>query len=1050
MTDATVNDHSRTLQQRSHQILSEHQLVVWRQTDRLFAGLLIFQYLVGIAAAFWISPRAWEGLSSQTHPHVWAAMLLGAAIISLPVYLAFFCPGRSVTRHTIAVSQMLYSALLIHLMGGRVETHFHIFGSLAFLAFYRDWKVLVTATVVIAADHLIRGIYWPQSVFGVLTASPWRAFEHAGWVLFEDFFLLLSCRSSLREMQDIALQQATLESTNELVETQVREQTAELSASQRELRQSESTIRAIVETAVDGIITIDAKGTILFANPAAGRLFQYEPHELLGINVKRLMPSPYAEEHDGYLSSYLQSRVAKVIGIGREVQGKRRDGSTFPLDLAVSKLQAEGEQRFTGIVRDITARKEAEQRQKEQVRLAGFAADIGRAIISGSDLPKTLNLCASAMVERLNAAVGRIWTLNDIDQVLELQASAGLHTHLDGSQTRVPVGESRIGLIAQEMKPHLTNAVLTDAHVGEKAWAEREGMVAFAGHPLVVQGRLVGVIAIFAKERLSNATLDALAAVANSIAVGIERFRSDARLQQAMEVAEQANLTKSQFMANMSHELRTPLNAIIGYSEMLSEEFEDNGDGQSLSDVKKIHVSGKHLLGLINDILDLSKIEAGKMEVFVEEFEFAKFIDEIVVTVQPLIEQKENTLTIQAKGDLGKALSDQTKIRQILFNLLSNAAKFTEHGTITLEATRLNRDGLDWLQLCVADTGIGMTPEQLEKIFGAFTQAEESTTRRFGGTGLGLTISKRFCEMLGGQLTVESKPGEGSRFIACIPASFVTSDEPDEGTVRELQQAVLPENLIGRHDEILVVDDDPDARDLMCRFLEKEGYPVVTASSGIEALELLKHRRPMAITLDAMMPGMDGFAVLQTLKNDAALANIPVIMISMADNADIGYAMGVTAYLNKPPDRKRLGEILERYRTENTTSEILIVDDDANNRQMLASLAAKTGCPIREAKNGREAMECIAERLPGLILLDLMMPEMDGFEFVTELHRRGLSGKIPVIVLTAKDLTQDDRSRLQGRVNNIRNKTGLSRDVLFQEIKDYLELFSPDTSGVRT
>lgn len=1050
MTAATVDGHHKSLQRRSHQILSKHQFVVWQQTDRLFAGLLIFQYMVGIAAAFWISPRAWDGLSSQAHPHVWAATLLGAAIISLPVYLAFAFSGRAVTRQTIAVSQMLYSALLIHLMGGRIETHFHVFGSLAFLAFYRDWKVLITATVVVGADHLIRGTYWPQSVFGVLTSSPWRAFEHAGWVLFEVFFLLLSCRSSLREMKDIALQQATLESTNELVEAQVRERTAELSASQQELHQSESAIRAIVETAVDGIITIDAKGTILFANPAAGRLFQHEPDELLGINIKLLMPSPYAEEHDGYLSSYQQSGVAKVIGSGREVLGKRRDGSTFPLDLAVSKLQAEGEQRFTGIVRDITARKEAERRQTEQVRLAAFTADIGRAIISGSDLPKTLGLCASAMVQRLDGAFGRIWTLNDTEQVLELQASAGLYTQLDGPHARIPVGQFNIGLIAEEMKPYLTNTVLTDARVGDLARAEREGMVAFAGHPLIVQGRLVGVMAMFAREPLSDATLDALAAVVNSIAVGIERFRSDARLQQAMEAAEQANLAKSQFMANMSHELRTPLNAIIGYSEILTEEFEDNGDGQSLTDVRKIHVAGKHLLGLINDILDLSKIEAGKMEVFVETFPFSKFLDEIVATVGPLIEQKENVLIIQAKGELGAAQSDQTKIRQILFNLLSNAAKFTERGTITVEATRLNRDGRDWLQLCVADSGIGMTPEQLEKIFDAFTQAEESTTRSFGGTGLGLTISKRFCEMLGGQLTVESELGEGSRFLVCIPASFAASSEPGEVTVRTLQQAVPAEDFMPRHNEILVVDDDPDARDLTRRFLEKEGYPVVTASSGIEALELLKHRHPMAITLDVMMPGMDGFAVLQTLKHDAALANIPVIMISMADHADIGYAMGVTAYLNKPPDQKRLGEILQRYRTENTSSEILIVDDDANNRRMLASLAARTGCPIREATNGREALECVERRLPGLILLDLMMPEMNGFDFVSELSHRGLSGKIPVIVLTAKDLTQNDRTRLHGHVKNIRNKTGLSRDVLFSEIKDYLELFRPDTIGAET
>ena len=282
-------------------------------------------------------------------------------------------------------------------------------------------------------------------------------------------------------------------------------------------------------------------------------------------------------------------------------------------------------------------------------------------------------------------------------------------------------------------------------------------MVAFAGHPLIVQDRVVGVMAMFARHPFSEGTLRALASVADSIAVGIERVRSEERLQEAMIVAEQANLAKSQFLANMSHELRTPMNAIIGYSEMLTEEFEDIGQQQYLPDLQKIRSAGKHLLGLINDILDLSKIEAGKMEVFSEDFEIAPFLDEVVSTVQPLMEQKGNTLIVERDESPGKARSDQTKLRQVLFNLLSNAAKFTDHGQITLKATRIRHEDQDCLKLAVTDSGIGMTPEQLSNIFEAFAQAEASTTRRFGGTGLGLTITKRFCEMLGGRADCDER-----------------------------------------------------------------------------------------------------------------------------------------------------------------------------------------------------------------------------------------------------------------------------------------------------
>jgi PAS domain S-box-containing protein len=1016
-----------SLDSRADTIFQAHQDAIRKQADYMFGGLLTFQYVAGILAALWVSPRTWIGQVSQPHVHVWAATLLGAMIISLPLFLIFAMPGRTITRHIIAIAQMLYSALLIHLCGGRIETHFHIFGSLAFLAFYRDWKVLVTATVVVAADHLIRGIYWPQSVFGVLASSPFRAFEHAGWVLFEDFFLIWSCRRGTLEMKDIAQQRAKLEATNEIVESQVREQTAKLAASEQELQ-------LVVETSPTGMLTIDQAGRIAMMNIQSEKLFGYSREELLGRPFGELFPARLQRTLEELDSKFFALPQVRAIGSIRDLYGQRKDGTEFPIEMGMNPLKTEKEVFALASIVDITERRQGEAILAERARLAELNGKIGVALSQNDDLQHMLQSCCQALVEYIDAAIARIWTLSGAGDILELQASAGTYTHLDGPHTRVPVGLNKIGLIAAERKPYLTNRVVGDPRVSDQEWANREGMVAFAGFPLIVDDVLVGVLALFAKHALPEATLSSLNSVSTAVAIGIQRKNTEAVLQQAKVTAEEASRAKSEFLANMSHELRTPMNAIIGYSEMLTEEFQDLGHEQFIPDITKIRSAGKHLLGLINDILDLSKIEAGKMEVFCEKFDFDSFLQDVVSTVQPLMEQKTNKLTLKKTEQIGVLLSDQTKVRQILFNLLSNAAKFTDRGEITLEARLVQRDDSPWLELSVADTGIGMTQEQLGKVFEAFTQAESSTTRRFGGTGLGLTITKRFCEMLSGELIVESQQGVGSKFTVCLPLVEKTSVEvsTDSSSARAAPVPI-------RKNEVLVVDDDADARDLMERHLKKQGYAVISARSGAEALQLARQRLPMAITLDVMMPGMDGWAVLQDLKDDPETASIPVVMISMVDNADLGFALGVADYLTKPPDRQRLDEILSRHRAKQSPCHVLIVDDDKDSRDLLVRLVEKTPCDIQTAENGRQAMDCIAERRPDLIFLDLMMPEMDGFEVVAELGRQGLTKIIPIIVLTAKELTREDVERLQGGVTNIRSKSGLSREDLFHEISYLLE-----------
>jgi two-component system sensor histidine kinase/response regulator len=478
---------------RAQELFHRQQQAIYQRTDRLFAGLLVFQWFGALTAALWISPRAWAGPQSETHPHVWAALFLGSLIISLPVMLALFRPGLTSTRHTVAVAQMLLGALLIHLTGGRIETHFHVFGSLAFLAFYRDWRVLLSASAVVALDHLLRGILWPQSVYGVLVASEWRWLEHAGWVIFEDLFLIRSCVQGVREMQDIADRQAQLEATRD-----------RLTSANEELRS------------------------------------------------------------------------------------------------------------------EIDERKRIE----EEVR-------------------------------RINTELAR-----------------------------------------------------------------------------------------------------------------------------AHEAALAASRIKSQFLANMSHELRTPLNAIIGYSELLQVLATRKGQPDSLPDLAKINQAGKHLLTLINDILDLSKIEAGKMLLCLENFAVAQLVQDIMVIVQPLAAKNANTLNVHLGDEVGVMYADVTRIRQCLLNVLSNACKFTKNGTIHFSAFREQEANREWMVFRIQDTGIGMTAEQLARLFQSFTQADPTTTRRFGGTGLGLTITRKFCEMMGGNIAVESTPDVGSTFSIRVPARLENGVAP--------------------------------------------------------------------------------------------------------------------------------------------------------------------------------------------------------------------------------------------------------------------------------
>ncbi len=517
-----------------------------------------------------------------------------------------------------------------------------------------------------------------------------------------------------------------------------------------------------------------------------------------------------------------------------------------------------------------------------------------------------------------------------------------------------------------------------------------------------------------------------------------ELERTTTEAQGAKRAAEDANKAKSVFLANMSHELRTPLNAIIGYSEMLQEDAQDMGQEDFVADLERIHGAGKHLLGLINDVLDISKIEAGKMDLFLETIDVGAMVQDVVNTIQPLVQKNGNTLTVEYGENLVPMRADVTKIRQALFNLLSNSSKFTERGSITLKVFHEKTNGAGRFYFRVSDTGIGMTSDQVGKLFKAFTQADASTTRKYGGSGLGLAITRHFCRMMGGDVTVESEHGRGSAFTIRLPAVVVSPKAEKHETAfvsKETRVLELPPGA----STILVIDDDPTVHDLMRRFLTREGFRVVVAPGGKEGIQMAKEVKPDLITLDVMMAEMDGWSVLTALKAEPETADIPVIVLTMIDDKEMGFALGATDYMTKPINRDRLVSVLRRHQHTDEPGQVLVVEDEPNIRQMVRRVLEKEGWTVREAENGRTGLQAVAECKPAVILLDLMMPIMNGFDFIREMRKNRDWAGIPVVILTAKDLTAEDRQQLRGNVESVLQKGDYSREQLLNEVRQLVK-----------
>ena len=787
--------HCGSVDARAAQLFQEQVGAIRCRTDHLFVALMIVQWLGGVLAALVISPFTWTAAHRALHIHVTLALLLGGALASLPVYLGLTRPGQPLTRHVIAVAQLCFSELLIAISGGRIETHFHIFASLAVLAFYRDWRVLLTATVVAVAFHWYGNVYFPLATYGVLHPEPWRWLEHAFWVAMTDAFLFYSCRQGIRELQNMSLRQAQLEATNEVAANTA-----------NRLRVSETHTRQIIQTTLDAVVSIDADGIVTEWNAQSETVFGYTSEEACGKELALLiLPEKFRPLHRMGIKQFLETGEANVLNKRIEVPGLHRDGHEFPLELAISPLKEGDQYTFSAFMRDISELKAAEEQR------AKYTQEMEVARLRAEESAFQLQMQATELVQARDQAL---------------------------ASTRI----------------------------------------------------------------------------------------------------------KSEFLANMSHEVRTPMNGVLGMTGLL---LATDLDDEQSDYARTIQSSAQGLLIILNDILDFSKIEAGKMTLENATFELRVLMTEVTDLFSAQASQKGLSLACFIPDALTTHLvGDPVRLRQIMSNLVGNAVKFTANGEVTLGAASVHETATYLrLRLSVRDTGIGIAQERRESIFDSFTQADGSTTRKYGGTGLGLTICRQLAELMDGTISLESEPGAGSVFsveltlqkaaLSDIPLPLVKPNVVQAGMAvkhvakprshaqkRTAAEDSIEEEFLPIH--VLMAEDNAVNQKVALRLLERHVISIEVVSTGREVLSKLESRAVGyygAVLMDVQMPDMDGLEATSEVRTREAAQTgvftghnyiIAMTAHAMAGDRERCLSAGMDDYVTKPVQKEVLLSALRR------------------------------------------------------------------------------------------------------------------------------------------
>jgi PAS domain S-box-containing protein len=910
---------------------------------------------------------------------------------------------------------MLMGVLLIHLSGGRIETHFHVFGSLAFLALYRDWRVLVTATIIVAVDHFFRGLYWPRSVYGIMTSSPWRWAEHAGWVVFEDVVLVSCCLQSLRELRALAFRQAEVESAHIAVEGLVRERTADLTRANADLTRQADELRAAEEVArerqrfVESLAKANPSLTYLFdikedrivwSNHRASSLLGYSAGEVEAKGHEAIIADHIHPDDAGRLALYGVDRLFEQSGDSQiqelELRFRHANGSWRWLssrNMVFRRDESGRPLHILGTADDITERKRHEEaltRARAQLIDTIESLDSGLAMY-GPD--GRLVVCNQRYRQLFSSCAELISPGTKYEKILRESYRT------DGYQaTRLTEDE----WVTQALEPF---------RLRRGAYEEESG----------------GLWNRIAKFPASDGGVVSLRTDITEIK------RTQQELLLAKEAAEAASRAKSAFLANMSHEIRTPMNGILGMTELALETQLTPRQREYLTVVKN---SADSLVNVINDILDFSKIEAGKMKLDWVRFSLRDALDETLQTLAIRAHSKGLELACRITPDVPDALvGDAGRLRQVLVNLIGNAIKFTEKGEVILVGGLEELRGEEVvLRFAVADTGIGIPLEKLRTIFQPFEQADTSTTRRFGGTGLGLTISAKLVELMGGEIWVESRQGIGSTFWFTVVQGVQPDDVVGPGEPSFPRLEGLP---------VLIVDDNATNRLILVDMLSNWGARPIAVDCAPAALDALRSAasrgQPFPIALvDGMMPDIDGLALAECIRREPEIAGVHLLLLTSAGHPEETsryQALEISAYLTKPVKQSELFNGMMKALASRATSDesqtechetqerpdpipadgglrILVAEDHPVNQKVAVRMLEHLGHSVVVAPDGRMALAVLEAGEFDLVLMDLQMPEMDGFEAVRMIRaREATTGKhVPILALTAHAM-QGDRER---------------------------------------